>query len=372
MANLTETIPRKIRAKRWLTQFRNRIWEILKAISWMDLVFLSLAFVVGLSVYHSVKVGHLKKFDPNSVLSNLLVINGVFSAVLMTYLFSRVGWVKEQKHDMLKEAQDISQKITEFRRILYILTRYYNVWASDKSTKSLLDLGKYSSVEYWELESRYMRLRDKRKQALIDELVHESEYDEGMSMLYSAMLSLVFLKGREHFRFESELYHRFEFKAVYAPKLVKRWIEHTYFGKIWYWMNYDVKWINYYALSETERMKIKEAAVRLDPKYANYEVNNDLIEDIAGSFNSYYLEELQDLLVPLTQGIRSLNLLITFLICCSLFFGVLIPLILLLVFSADSSIFREWVAAVGAVNAALIFYFLLKFPFLIHKELRVF
>jgi hypothetical protein len=367
-----EAIPLKIRIKRWCNRLCQQLRSGNMAISWPDLVFIPLAVIVGASVYHSVQTGYLRKFDPNSVLSNLLVINGVFSAVLMTYLFSRVGWMKERKEDMVKEAQAISQKITEFRRILYILTRYYNVWINDRATKSLLDLGKYSSIEYWELESAYMGLKDAKKQFLLEQMVKEPDYVEGMSRLYLAMLSLVFLQGRKGFRYEHELYHRFEFKGVYALKIVERWISHTYFGTIWYWMNSDVHWIRYHHLGSAELANIKEAASRIDPKYATYEVNNDLIEDIADGFNNYYLNELQKLLVPLRRGIRSLNLLVTILICASLMFGIFFPLILLLFFSADDQVFRECVAAVGAINATLIFYFVLKFPVLIHKELRFF
>jgi hypothetical protein len=365
-----QRIPWKIRLQRGIIFFRRAVRKKVKAIAWLDVVLLLLSIGVGLLVYRKDQAGYLRKFDPNSVLSNLLVVNGVFSAVLMTFLFSRISWMKERKFEAYKEARGISQKITEFRRILYILTRYYGVWVSDKSTKNLFDVGKYNSVEFWELDSIYMGHNSKKKEQLIQELVHDSNYNSGMSALYLAMLSLVFLKGRVRFNFESELYHEFEFKGVYTLEIVERWINHNYFGKIWYWMNYDVQWINYYALKEVEKEKIKEAAVRINPKYASYELNNDLIEDIAQGFNTYYLEELQDLLLPLKRGIHSLNLLITILISCSLLFGVLLPLILLLLMSVDDITFREYVAGVGAVNACLICYFLLKFPFLINKELR--
>ena len=352
-----------------LPYLRRKVSQEFKRAPWLDIVLVLASVGLGLLVFHKVNVGHLP-FDTNSVLSNLLVINGVFSAVLMTFLFSRIGWAKDRKYDTAKEAMDISQKITEFRRILYILTRYYGVWIEqDKRTKSLLEHGKYSSIEFWEVESIYSPGKLGKKEKLVQELMKDEDFDSGLSVLYLAMLSLVYLRGREQFSFQSELYHEFDIKKVYSLEVVEKWIDYSCFGKIWYWMNYDVHWINYSHLNAAEQNRIKEAAVRIDPKFANRELDNDLIEDITTAFNSYYLDELRERLLMLKSGNRSLNLLMTILICCSLFFGVLLPLILLLLFSADAQ-FREYVAAIASINAGIIFYLTLKFPFLINKELR--
>lgn len=345
-----------------------KFWAQLRKLPWFDIAIFLVSVGIGLLVFKKTQTGYLKSFDPNSVLTNLLTINGVFSAVLMTFLFSRLSWVKERKLEIWNEAMEISQKITEFRRILYILTQYYQVWDNDKGTKSLLGFGKYSSVEYWELRAAYSGANSAKREKLIEELRANPDFDEGRSALYLAMLSLVHLNGREQFSFENELYHEFGYKAVYALEMVEKWIDYDYFGIIGYWMNRNVSWIRYDSLGK-DKNKIKEAAIRINPKFTSYEVGNKMLEEIAGSFTSHYLAELQRSLMSLKKGNHSLNLLITILICCSLFFGIFLPLVLLLIVS-ENILFREYINVVASINASLICFLIIKFPFIINKELR--
>src|SRR6185312_754396 len=97
--------------------FRWLLWRKLGQLPWVDIAAGILSVGMGWLVFHKVQEKYIKTFDPGLVLSNLLVINGVFSAVLMTFLFSRIAWSKDRKYEDFKVALALFQKVTDYRRI---------------------------------------------------------------------------------------------------------------------------------------------------------------------------------------------------------------------------------------------------------------
>jgi len=80
------------------------------------------------------------------------------------------------------------------------------------------------------------------------------------------------------------------------------------------------------------------------------------------------LHEIDVSLKYLEKGIQGLNLLLNILISLSLFFGVLLPLVLFL--NSKEEWFNLMVVVTVSINCGMISYFILKFPFLINKEIK--
>lgn len=268
---------------------------------------------------------------------------------------------------MYKEAISLSQKITDFRRILYKLTLYYNVW-DDKYSKKLLDGTKFRHIDFYDYRLQMVSDYKSKDATLIDEYSNHADFSEGISTLYLAMVSLV--KNRKsEFLNQEELYNDFEHQDVYDFDIVVRWLRCDIMSIIWYWLNQDRNWINYEALSKKDKEYMLAAASRINSKYEGRELNNKLLEELAGDMDTHYLKELYSRLRSLKKGINDLNLLIMILISISLFFGVLIPFILFLL-NSTGYWYSTTVAAIASINAGLIVYFILKFPFLINRELK--
>jgi hypothetical protein len=85
--------------------------------------------------------------------------------------------------------------------------------------------------------------------------------------------------------------------------------------------------------------------------------------------SSFYLKNLYSALQYLRKGVESLNLLIVILISFSLFFGILIPIVYLLIIS-EKNFYPTIMLLIASMNVAMIGYFLLKFPFMISKEIK--
>jgi hypothetical protein len=339
-----------------------------KRLPWGHIGVILACVLLSWTVFYLLTLKSFKTLDCISTLTNLITFNGIFSAILITYLFSRITWSKERKLEIYKEAISLSQKVTEFRRILNKLTYYYQVWESDKATKSLIDYDKFKHIDYYDY--RYAIISDYKPTniELIRELKDHKDFEEGQSTLYLAMVSLVRNRNKPRYEFQEELYTDFEYDGLYNIKAVEKWLNCEIFGAIWYWLDKNYNFINYLAL-RSDNDYILSAASRINKKYKGHELNNALLRELANDFNSHYLKELYLRLKELKKGVTDLNLLIIILITISLIFGVMTPFSLLLI-QAKALWFSIIVAVLASINVGVIAYFIIRFPVLISKELK--
>lgn len=338
-----------------------------KKINYGEIVLVLMGFGIGISIYHFIDKSKLSFPVVNTIISSILTINGVFSAILITYLFTRITWAKDRKLEIHEEAISLSQKVTEFRRVLNILISYYGVWKSDDKTKSLLDFNEYKHVEYYDYRLMTRVDYNPEKHPLIEKLYKDPNFSEGQSVLYLAISTLVKQRKSDN-AWQQELYKDYQHKGIYNVEIVEKWLEFDIMDTIAYWFGDNYIMINFHALKKHNDFIIA-AAGRINKKYEHYELNNKLIRELAEDMSSHYIRELYTCLNFLKKGIESLNLLIIILISVSTTFGVLLPFLLLLIIS-ENDFFPTIVVTVAAINASLIFYFITKFPFLINKELK--
>ncbi len=338
------------------------------SLDWGNILLITASVLTGIFVFVIINSNAISFSTATSTASNILTVNGVFSAILITYLFTRITWAKERKLDKLNEAIQYSQKITEFRRILNILTGYYNVWTNDNATKSLFDHSKFKNVDYYDF--RLVGISDYKPDnyQLIKEIFDNADYSEGQSNLYLAMISLIRPRHLEY-HWQEELYKDFEQKGTYEFEYVEKWLECNIMDTIAYWMNNNYRMINFYSLRDYFD-QIKNAAGRVNSKYLNYQVDNTLIRELAEDMSAHYLPNLYLTLKSLREGIQGLNYTIIALIILSLTCGVLAPLIYLLSIS-ETYFAPSIIAVITSLNCSLITYFILKFPFMMEKELKL-
>lgn len=205
--------------------------------------------LTGIFIFQQIDKERLTFSNVNSIISSILTINGVFSAILITYLFTRITWTKDRKLEIHNEAISLSQKITEFRRILKILTTYYNVWESDKSTKSLLDHNDFKHIDFYDFRLASISEYKPDNLELIEKLRKDPRFFEGQSVLYLAMDSLVKQRKRDYY-WQEELYKDFEHKGIYNKKAIEKWIECEIMDTISYWLSDNYQMINFHTLRE--------------------------------------------------------------------------------------------------------------------------
>jgi len=344
-----------------------RNWFKAKTLPWLMLLTLMICSLFAFFVYSYLVSNKEKDYDFTTILSNLLMVNGIFSAILMTYLFSRIIWLKEQKQDLYKKSVFISQKITDFRRILRKIFSSKNAWPDEKRTKNLIDYGKFKSIDFCDYNIKRISDFEPKNSHLINEFYNHPDFSEEVTVLYLAMASLVNI-GKREYASQPELYKDFEHNFIYKLDVVERWIGSHIMSVICSRLDADQNHINYTALIK-EKTEIMSAAKRIDKNYQEHELNNELIMNLADDMDSHYLKELHSNLLQLKVGLKGINLLLIIMITVSLSCGVLIPFLLLLCTSTEIW-FSKAVALTAAVNSGLMIYLILIFPFLISKELK--
>jgi len=301
------------------------------------------------------------------ILQHLLTVNGIFSAILVTYLFSRVTWTKDRKLELYRESIGISQKITDFRRVLYTLTRYYNVWIDDdRHSKRLLETKKYRNIDFHDFHLSLTSDYTAPNAALIQELFEENEYSEGISSVYLAMISMVDDRRSDRLQFNEEIYTDYNYQETYDYSIIERWLRCGETDTIGYWFDRPNQFLNFTAFSQNDREAILAATTRINSKFEGSELNNSLIKDLAYEM-SFHIKELYGILNSLKKGFQRLDSLIIVLITLSLLIGVLLPLSLLIFQSWQNPILER----IGiSVNLGLILFFALRLPSSILKEMK--
>lgn len=319
------------------------------------------------SLYFLYSNGTLTLPEETSILRDILTINGVFSSILITYLLTRLSWLIEKKQQLHSEAIEHSQKVTEFRRILFRLTRYYNVWHSDAATKALIDHGKYEHLDFHDYRQHWSKDEDPETYQLVDDLMHDPNFLESTTAVYLAMISLIENRKAEGYQYQEELHNDFQYNGTYTLEAVERWNECGLLDSIWYWMNADYKFIQFEKLGN-HFDEIQASAMRINSRYQGETLSNKLIEDMSNDVR-IHLVHLHKVLLTLRKGLTGWNRMIMVLITTSLLVGVLAPFILVQV-KNESFWYQKAVTLVSSINLGLIVYFLLKFPLMISRELK--
>ncbi|MBA0885296.1 hypothetical protein [Flavobacterium undicola] len=133
-------------------------------------------------------------------------------------------------------------------------------------------------------------------------------------------------------------------------------------------VNGNRDWINYNAL-RSHKDDAMFFADRINKKYSKFEFDNKLIEELSEDMQEYYFPQLVNKLEFLKEGIVGLNLFLLALISFTSIFGVLFPLLLLLI-DSELNMYYQISTFVISINVVLISIFILKFPFLVKKEIQ--
>lgn len=296
----------------------------LKFRNWVQILWIIIALELSLFVFIWINHHNPSLYDVDNSLELILTINGLFSAILITYFFNRIVWIKEQRKEVYKESQFYSQKITDFRRILNILTRYYGVWVSDEATKSLLSHGAYKHIDYFDYKLESFSDYESADHKLIIQLMDDERHGD-ISDLYLAMISLVTNRKSWLQIPDSELYGHYQRKGIYTYKFVERCMNIEYVSRMSYWFDNNFHFINYNNLGQQNRQEILEIAKRIDEKYDGRDLDNRLMADLCRDIHDFYFTELYNNLLVLRKGISPNDRVIYVMIIFSLLFGVFLP-----------------------------------------------
>ena len=152
----------------------------------MFYVFLSIVYGYIFFGILNPKIDELKK-----VMEGLVGFSGIFSAILITFIISKIFQIRNEKRELKMKVIKLSNKVTYFRRICSIIIFEHNVW--EKGVKSRLE-NKYKYLTYQHL---YDQIQKNKPQELIDEFLKDEEKGEvSAGTFYLALREMAKVDGR--------------------------------------------------------------------------------------------------------------------------------------------------------------------------------
>lgn len=328
-------------------------------------LFLMLLAISLTTLFYSYPI--IKPDELNSLLANVIQFAGIFSAILITFIISKVFQIRQEKLQVFNAAESISNKVTHFRRIARIIINCRGFWQSQMRT-------------YVDQNFQYLTKFDMRNFDLPDndptEILRKRYYAEQNTdnpnyygvELYMDLKSLVLDYGYP----EWELYDDFDRNGVYSNELVEKWI-HYHSGDLWYflvneWSQYDLTF-HIHAFSKADKEKILGLATKIDEKYKGRELDNKLLGDIGSDFISYYFPMLYEKTDYLSKGLPPLLIILLVILTITVSCGVILPIIInstAIEFQA-----REVLTYLSlTILICSLVYFLLKFRKLMESVIR--
>lgn len=304
----------------------------------------------------------------NDSLELILTVNGLFSAILVSYFFNRISRTLDAKKEESEEAIIYSQKITDFRRICKILTEYYGVWNNEKATKKLLEGTKFKHIDYF--DHKLSRISDfvPINPQLFEQLYDHPDYSESASDLYLGLISLVENRKSEHYDFDWTLHNDYQKKDIYNYQFIADCVEIDYAGRLAYWFRENINYINYDALGRDNKKNILNAMQRIDKKFIGAELNNATMAELCDDMNDFYFKELFTHLEFLKEGLSNFNKLIFSILVASLSIGVVLPLAIR--FALNDSILKILSThVIISMNFCLLFFFVIALHRIVEKEI---
>lgn len=290
------------------------------------IIVLIVANIISFSV-----IAHLKELieikDINNILEILITVNGVFSAILTTFLFGRLNISKEIKKDAEKNAIELSQKITDLRRIFHELIYYFGVWKNDKATKYLLDGNKYGKVDYYDYKLMSFSDYVPEDVELIKELKAHKDYSDVDSDIYLSMISIA-NNRKDPKAFDIVLYDDyFDGELIYETFFIEKLLDINHLSRLSESLKrYDV--FNYNSFSRENQERLNKLILRINPDFDLKKHNyKNLLSKACCDIEADTLPKLLKSLYILEGNLSKMELKIISIIKISLLAGVFFPLI---------------------------------------------
>lgn len=259
----------------------------------------------------------------NSVLNNILQFSGIYSAILITFIISKIFQIRQEKLKRLQEIIVLSNKTTDFRRICEIIVETDDFWKPEMRHK--MD-GQFKDLSYFHLHIDNENRSEKLKEFITE--FYETKEKPGADF-YLGVKSLI-QNGNK--RFHLELFDDYDYNIIYSFHLISKWVGVQSANTFWYYLEY--KWhtyksiFNISAISKFDISRIISLAKKIDNKEHLVEnFDKDTLVNLGNYLNSFVLPRLYQLTYENEQKIgKTLNLVITNLVAVMIF-GIFLPII---------------------------------------------
>ncbi len=288
-------------------------------------------------------------------------MSGIISGITIAYLAAKLFNIKQERENRQKEINEISEKLTNFRRLLYYILSDHDYWIEYKGIKQFkqkygdLNFDRLHLIEPDPVKRRY---RD-------DESIEAGDTSVDLYLSMEAILGEM-PSGFTNWVYDKTKRFNYSLGALYDYRMPS--------NQLWYYLEYKYHkhtdgLINDTHIGVLYKDHLPEAISAIDNKYRGREFNRFLLAEIGTDFHSYYLPKMielteQNLARPTVLQAIFRNLSIIFIV------GVICPLILQCI---DLYYYVEINSVVTLISVGVVILafvnFLFDFYSMMHKEI---
>jgi len=290
-------------------------------------IILSVLFflIIGLSLYCELQQKSELKEILNDFRDKTLTVSGILSAILITFLTSKVLQIRQEKLQRVPDFKDLTQKLHKFRNIINRLI-HSNLWVD--GLWIFIDTN-YQKLSHFDV--REMAFVGSKPTELATKYIRDHKFGD-LGDLYLELKSFLFDPY-----FDQTLYSEFEVPVYYSKEIVEKWIKYECGGGFWYYFEY--KYAAYKPSLRVDQIyigdqtAIKEICLKIDyERYKNIEFGPELLAKLGTQFHSEIIPKLSRLQTYAERGLPSIVNFLFIVLGLLIFFGIAVPLLIKLFF----------------------------------------
>lgn len=293
----------------------------------------------------------------------LITVSGIFSGIVIAYLASKLFNIKQDRLSRQIEIDKLSEKLTNYRRILYAVMNSHDFWLKFEDIRKFKK--KYQTLDFEKLHNQD---QDNSEDESIKFWLDEKDLSSTTIDLYSSMEAIYGKHENDRMPWIYEKTIKFDYSLDELYRF------HMPTNQIWYYLEgryqkHTEGLINDKGIWVLYRDKVRDWASQIDNKFRSKEFDRHLLAEVSTDFHEYYLPKLIELTTINSDGLpRSVirlftNLVIIFLI------GVIFPLFIQSMCLLDNWNVILTLTAVGIITLSFI-YFLFDFYLLMKEEIK--
>ncbi len=271
----------------------------------------------------------------SDLIANMIQFTGVFSAILITYIISKIFQIRQEKIALIPKLEDLSNKVTNVRRIANILLNTHAFWEDS--------MKKYFETKFNGLDKCTFNDVRKNREHVYRELLNEYHKEHGQTGDSNPELSSKYY-GHEFYLDLKALakgrkgdanfwYGEDDLNYIYESKIIEKWT-HSHCGDFWYFLSPDGEGKQYSSAFHIEKISKpnKERILRLvkktEPDIDLEQSLNTILGELGGKFTSLYLYKLLQYLNITEKRIPIIIRNLTTILSITIISGLFIPIIL--------------------------------------------
>ena len=292
-------------------------------IYWRELATLIFGLVVFVVLFKGLESGYYFTQQIREASNLDLNVASIISAILITYLTSKVLQLRQERLAILPQITSLTQKVHQFRTITNVLYHSWDFWAPGLKNYMQKEYPNLTYGEAFKLVFENEKSRDSKA------LQYPSDEKMGDTKdLYLQLRSFV----DKQYTIDVTLYSEFEIPVFYTLDILQDWRDYgsaSALCRFFNWHYHDYKGdFNFEKLRANERSIIEDSAMRIDAiRYKDIKTSPELLDMLGKQFHEEILPKLINLQHSIQGGFTRLVQFLLSTLVILIFSGVLYPIL---------------------------------------------